>query len=407
MKGANADMSIVSRTELESLVQQSDDLCLSIFMPTHRAGDQIQQDPVRLKNLLGQAEEQLINKGLRAAEAKEFLEPVRALIPAHGFWRHQSDGLAIFHSAGTSRYYRLPIDFDELVVVSERFHIKPLLPLLSGDGRYFLLAVSQGEVRLLQGSRFSISQVDLEDVPRSLEEALKWDDPERQLQWHTGTGAQSDPVQGAGWISVRGAVFHGHGVDPQDEIRHYFHRIDEGIGELLAGEQTPLVLAGVDYLHPIYHEANSYQHLLEEGVIGNPEEESLEELHQQAWDIVAPVFQQDREEATAQYQQLAGTGSTLASADLEEIVPSAYIGRIDTLFVATDVQRWGTFDRESFELHVHQDAEAGDEDLLDFAAVHTLLNDGTVYAVEPENVPGSEPVAAIFRYEMESQLSGG
>jgi|GEM_PF-5717218 hypothetical protein len=47
---------------------------------------------------------------------------------------------------------------------------------------------------------------------------------------------------------------------------------------------------------------------------------------------------------------------------------------------------------------LHSEAELGDEDLLDAAATHTLLNGGTVYAVEPEKVPDQALLAAVFRY---------
>lgn len=47
---------------------------------------------------------------------------------------------------------------------------------------------------------------------------------------------------------------------------------------------------------------------------------------------------------------------------------------------------------------IHQQAEYGDEDLLDFAAVQTLLYGGTVYAVEQRHVPGGTSAAALFRY---------
>jgi hypothetical protein len=47
---------------------------------------------------------------------------------------------------------------------------------------------------------------------------------------------------------------------------------------------------------------------------------------------------------------------------------------------------------------VHEEAEPSDEDLLDFAAAQTLLNSGTVYAIEPEKVPDETLLAAVFRY---------
>jgi hypothetical protein len=161
--------------------------------------------------------------------------------------------------------------------VDERFHIKPLLPLLSGDGHFYVLALSQNEIRLLQGSRDSVAVVDLVDVPESLADALRWDDPERQLQWHTGTGARADG---------RAAIFHGHGVgtdNTKTNILRYFQKVDDGICRILAEDPAPLVLAGVDYLLPIYRSASDYPNLVEGAVTGSPEELSAANLHQAAW----------------------------------------------------------------------------------------------------------------------------
>jgi hypothetical protein len=386
-------MNILSRSDLRTLIGEHRGLCVSIFMPTHRAGTEIQQDPIRLKNLLGKAEEHLLASGLRTLEAKELLGPTQRLLWDGLFWRRQSDGLAMFLSPEEFSYYRLSLDFEELVVVSDRFHIKPLLPLLSGDGRFYALALSQNEVRLLQGTRYSVSEVDLERVPASLAEALRYDDPEKRLQFHTATRTPGGKGQ-------RPAAFHGHGIgnDAKDNILRYFRKVDKDLQELLRDEQAPLVLAGVDYLLPIYREANSYPHLVDEGIEGNPEELSAKDLHKQAWTIVQPCFLKAQREATALYRQLAGAGSEQASDNLKEVVHAAYHGRVETLFVALDVQQWGSFDPGTNKVRLHQKAEPGDEDLLDFAAVQTLLNGGTVFTAELAKVPGEAPLAAVYRY---------
>src|SRR5438552_2635443 len=112
-------MDAFSRDELKNLVASADEgLCVSIFMPTHRAGQEIQQDPIRLKNLLKKAEEGLVQEGLRAAEARELLEKVHPLLIDQFFWRHQDHGLAVFLSPKTFRRYRLPIAVEEKVVVN-------------------------------------------------------------------------------------------------------------------------------------------------------------------------------------------------------------------------------------------------------------------------------------------------
>jgi hypothetical protein len=288
-----------------------------------------------------------------------------------------------------------------LVVVGKRFHIKPLLPLLSGDGRFYVLAISQNEVRLFQGTRYSVSEVELKGAPENLAETLRSDEAGKQIQFHTGT------PRGMG---KRAAIFYGHGggvEDAKDNILRYFREIDRSLHEVLRGEQAPLVLAGVDYLFSIYREANTYQNLVTEGIAGNPERLSAKDLHNKAWVIVQPYFQQAQQDAVGQYRQFAGTKQ--ASNNIREIVPAAYNGRVKLLFVATSLQQWGIFDRNgkakpsvskanTNAVHLHQQAEPGDEELLDFAATETLFNGGIVYAVEPEKVPDGRALAAVFRY---------
>jgi len=384
-------MNTLSRDELKTLVRKQKGPCISIFMPTHRAGAETQQNPIRLRNLLRKAEDRLIASGLRTQEAEALLAPAQEIFGNGLFWRSQKNGLAMFLSSDVFRCYRLPLDFKELLVVTDRFHIKPLLPMLSSDERFYVLALSQNQIRLLQGTRQNISEVDMEGVPKSLAEALQSDVFGKQLRSHTGASV------GGG---DRSAMFHGQGtgteVPKKDNILRYFHQIDKGLYELLRDKQEPLVLAGVDYLFPIYREANSYPHLLDEGVTGNPEGLSAEKLHSQARAIVQPYFQKAQEDAVALYKQSAGTG--LTSSDIKEVAQAAYHGKVGSLFVAVGFQQWGIFDPDSNEVHLHEETKPGDEDLLDFAAIQTFLNGGIVYAVGPEKVPDNAPMAALFRY---------
>jgi len=382
-------MDIITMEEFKTFLARYPGWYVSLFMPTHRRGRETEQDPIRFRNLLREVEERLQDKGLRSPDVREILKPVERLVQEPGFWRHQSDGLAVFFTAEEFHYYRLPLPFEELVVISDHFHRRPLLPFFASDGHFYILALSQNQVRLLEGTRYTVDEIDLESMPTSMADALQYERFDKQLQSHSGTSS------GTG---SRTAMFHGHdiGDEAKDRILRWFQMIDGELPNLLTGGQSPLVLAGVEYLFPLYKEANSYPHLLEEGIPGNPEELTPEELHAQAWPLVQPTFMKAREEATAQYSQLVGSGQT--TADVKEAVLAAHHGQVDILFVAVGVQVWGNFDPDTNTIHVHQDPEPGDDDLLDLAAIQSILNGATVYAVEPEQVPDHAPLAAVFRY---------
>ena len=394
-------MALLSKDELKTLVAQSQPGCVSVYLPTHEAGSQIQQDPIRFKNLMKEAEESLVNQGMRHAEAVEMLKSAYEL-DRQEFWRHQNNGLALFISPDFFRYYRLPIEFEELVVAGDRFHLKPLMPLLTGDGRFYILALNQKQVRLLEGSRDSVREYNLsslEDVPESLSEAiLQFEDTENQTQFETVRAASPSGSPG----SSPGTI-HGQGVDEDNKSKllQFFGSIDSGLKEFFQGDNAPLVLVGVDKLLPIYRQANSYPHLLEEDVPKEPKLMKPEELHEQAWMIVSPYFEQARLDAAERYREFSGNSPNLASHGVQEIVKAAYYQRIDTLFVAKEHHQWGQFDLQNNAVHLHDSEQPESEDLLDFAAVHAMLNGGTVYVVEPDQVPSSSPVAAIFRYPVE------
>jgi hypothetical protein len=381
-------MPLLSQEELKTIIAASHSPAVSIFLPTHRAGPEIQQDRIRLKNLLKQAETQLVKEGTRPTDARELIEPVSALIDDASFWRRQSDGLAIVLAHDVFRVYRLPVVVQELVAVSDRFYVKPLLPLLINDARFYILALSQKSVRLLECSRDHIHEIDLPDMPQGMDGALP-EGPAPQLQRHTL------PIGGR-----NAARFHGHGVGTDDvdviNLNRYFYKVDDGLENVLKHQQAPLILACVGYLAPLYREVTRYPHVLESIVAGNPDGVKNQELHQKAWAIAEPHFRRDRELAAAQYHERMAEGR--ASHTIRDILIAAHQGRVATLFVPVSVQRWGRFDFDRLTCEEHAEEQPGDDDLLELTTVQTLMHGGRVYGVQPDEVPDKQLLAAVYRF---------
>ncbi len=385
-------MDLLNREVVETLMEQrGKGPCISIYFPTLKSGDGTRQNPIRLKNLLADAEERLTSLGVKRAEQKKLLEPAAQLINESIFWTNQSDGMSMFLSPGFFQFYRIPLHVEELVVVTESFHLKPLLSLLMSDNQFYVLALSQKNARLLRGTRDLVEDMDLSAVAQKFEETFLEELPEQYLQFHTGTPRRGD---------TRSAIYYGHGGEIDSVIKErllkYFRFLDKELHSLLQAESSPLVLACVDYLAPLYQEANKYPLLMEDRILGNPENLSAEELHNKAWEIVQPYIQKKRDETIARYHEQKGTGKT--SNNLHEILPGTFHGQIESLFVTVGIQRWGRYDPESNALHLPEEPLPGDEDLLDLAAAQTYLNGGTVYAVSQDLMPDLEPLAALLRW---------
>jgi len=374
--------------QLRSILAESRAPAVSIFMPTHRAGQEIRQDPIRLKNLVRQAEQQLIDEGTRAAEASNLLKPVASLAEDAAFWRHQADGLAVFRSPDVFRTYRVPFPVAEFVAVSDRFYIKPLLPLLINERRFYVLALSQKAVRLLDCTRDGVEPVPLSDVPEDIEQTQP-EGPAAHLRRH------SLPIGGP-----EGGRFHAHGVGTGDvdeiNVERYLRLVEDGLQQRLAREQAPLILACVEYLAPIYRKVSTYRYILEEMVVGNPDGIPDDDLHRKAWPIADRHFQQVRAKAIAEFHE--GVAKGRAGYTLSDVLTAAFQGRIATLFIPLGLRRWGRFDFNRLALEEHDHEEPGDEELLDLATAQTLRQDGKVYGMKPEEIPGGHLSAAVYRY---------
>lgn len=387
-------MNQLSHEDVTRLAGTQADPAVTIYMPLISKSTQQATNRIRLKNLVTKAHTALVEEhGMEPDAAETFMEPVQRLVAHNRFWGEPGQGgLAIFLTADDEHTYRLPLSFEEQAVVSDRFYLKPMLSLLARNGRFYVLALSLGQVNLFEGTQYDMQEVVLgDDVPQNLEEALQWDDPEQRLQWHTSTDS----------VSGRPAVFHGHGVTSDETkkeyVLRYFQRIDAGLQSILRDEEAPLVLAAVDYLLPLYQEANSYEHLLDSALKIDPQSLSTAELHERAWnEILEPYFAQNQEAAATHFQELAETDR--ASADLAEVVRAAHYGQVDVLFAAKDQEQWGAFNEAQNQVVLHDNAGDGNYDLINLAAVQTLLHSGTVYLVEQEDMPQRQAVAAIFRY---------
>src|SRR5690606_19303402 len=200
---------------------------------------------------------------------------------------------------------RLPWEFSEQVRAGSRFYLKPLLPAITSDGRFYLLSLTQSRTRLLQGTRTTLEEVPVDGLPISLPDVLNYDSPEPVSQFHSIYSKIPGPK------NREASVFHGHGGEAaklKNEFDLYCRAVDHLVSDALAEEEAPLVLAGVDVLAPHYKQVNRYPHLIDETVRDNPDLLGAEELRDRAWSLIEQIHQGRRTAALERFAEAHGTG---------------------------------------------------------------------------------------------------
>ena len=145
--------------------------CISLYQPTHRQHPDNAQDTIRFRNLLKQLESTL-GQQYDAEQVRETLKPFEQLGRDRNFWDHRTDGLAIFCSPEFFEIVELQRPVQELLVVADSFHTKPLVRILQSADRYQVLCLSRHDARLYEGNRDALAEVELIDVTASISDVL-------------------------------------------------------------------------------------------------------------------------------------------------------------------------------------------------------------------------------------------
>lgn len=365
--------------------------CVSIYIPTHRA-NQMEKDRITFKNALAdvkrnlQMDKVIPGEAMSERAAEGFLTKAYDLLDNQEFWQNQSDGLAVFISKEHFEYFTVPVDFNHLTYVKTHFYLRPMMPLLNGEDRFFILALSQGEIRFFEGHAHHIYPVKIKDlVPANFAEAMAAEDPDKTLQMHGG----------------KDGIHHGHGLHKDQknwQLEEYCRQVDKGLMEMLHDENAPLIIAAVDELIPIYTDVSTYSNVVDFHISGNPENESPSMLHEKAWAKMKNYFTQNREERKEEF--LAAMQDDKASFAVTEVIPRAINGRVEKLYLDKNAPvLWGMFDKSKNKIEIHEEQQPYSVCLYDLAARKTFEQGGEVVHIDRMESPQfTAETSAIFRY---------
>jgi len=368
-----------NESDLHALASSRGSHRVSLFVPLDRR--EPPRSPLHLKNLMEQAREQLEDE-LGVDATLQLFAPARSLLN----WVTPLKGegtLALFLSP-TGEHGRFLIDetISPRVVVDDAFCIRPLAEA-APPGPFIVLCLSQQQVRAYASTSEGMTEMQLRDLPRNgLDDIPGAEAEHHDLQHHT---------QG-----TRGpAIHHGHRDDTKGEDERLARLCKTTVKALQSSAlpSPPIVVAATERLAAHFRRQSRGLSVVGE-LAGNHENTPLSKLRDEASSLLAE-HQHERVGELGEALQLAiaqGRGAK----DVGDVVVAAFDGRVDTLFIDRDAERWGTLDPAARSVEVHAEPRDGDRELIDMAVHFTLRHGGDVVPYVPlDDRPG---VAAIHRH---------
>ncbi len=361
---------------------------ISLYQPTHRHFPKNKQDLIVFKNLIREIESSL-KQNNKPTFIDSIMEPFYKLEEDSEFWNNTLDGIAILAHQNKCVIYNLHCPVKEFAVVSNSFHIKPLIKAFQSIERYQLLGLSHNSFSLYQGNRYGFSEIEIDsDVPRTLGAVL---------------GKQkTNPLlsQGSFGGTGRPAVYRGQG-DKKDEddkdTEKYFRYVDNYVSVNYSKvSKLPLILVSLKEYHTQFKKLSNNPYLIEEGVDCSYDSLEPEQLQSKVLEVIKSLNQKKTEMIIEAYKK--AEAESMGSSDLQQVAKAAYEGRVETVLLEENRIISGNIDCNTGKIKSGDINDPAIGDILDGLAELVLKKSGTVILVSKDEMPSPTGVAAIYRY---------
>jgi hypothetical protein len=366
---------IPTLAEIRALHQTRADACVSIYVSTTPQTQNIKASRIAFQNLTQAALRQLDAAAFDKRRKAQLEAEIAALAADDAFWSFQAHSLAVLATPDSMHTFRLATAISDKVEVADRFHIKPLLRAIAFPQHAFVLALSENAARLVEVfADLPPSHVRVPDMPRSAADAV-------------GRASVNNLTQGTRIANAEGQTV---------LLRQYARRVDASLRQILAGRETPLILAATEPLGPIFRTISTYPALAAEGISASPDRLSDSELAGAARPVLDRLYAAQVDAARELFQ--TRLGQRRATFDVGETARAATKGAVELLLVDIDHALPGTVDDIDGSVSLALAPSPASYDVIDEIAGRAIVTGAKFLGIRRQDIPDGAPLAATLRY---------
>lgn len=368
------DKEIPTRQAIKRLIESVGGLRGSFYLQVDYTPQDVKKPAIELKNEIKAARGALEKRGVNDNEISSWLSPVQNLAQEPSLLCELPNSMALFIAEDRNVLMKIRQPVQNTLTISNRFFVKPLLPLLNDGGLIHLLVLDRGKTRMYRRGLNGLEPVKVPNMPQSIRQTSAFDDPEVSLQRHSTTSRPGKKGNGG----QPGTMIHGQGGSKEytSKLEHRFnHTVGTAVSKFLSENDQTLVIIGDEHNIGLLEQSlnlNGQRIFRHHANPSNYDENDL-------WELCSGIAQEIASE------HIDETIEHLNSADQEQIITSpeeaaiaASHGLIRRCMVASDHEVIGVNIPEQQETYALNGIRGNDcaHDLLDIVAQETIRHGG-------------------------------
>lgn len=359
---------IMKYADLYELSSKQENIALTMTMNTNpRPNPKNKQDALLLKNMIAEAKKRLLETYAKR-EVDGLLENLEQ-VPSKIDHTKNEYGLAIFISEHIIKIFDLPFAPGNRIKIADRFHTRTLLRKLEQTDHYYILAISQSEVRLLEAYNDKLVQ-EIKDGAFPFKNTVFYKYADNEAKSDAGAADKN--------------------------AQEFFRSVNRQLQSIYDENPMPIILAGTVENIANYHEVVSDKKFVigeVQGNFDNHDGTDIKELIEKTSHVI---------EEYKQFQYLhilddiaQAQNKHLLESDVSSIYTFAKAGQIKTFITQEDYYYPGYIDDTGMLLHESKADGVYIDDAINDIVLTVLKNGGNVIFLPPFYLDEQQALAIL------------
>ena len=362
-------MDTLNYANLKMLAHSRSDIGVSIYMPYNDGAMGNLENPTMLATMLGQAENELHEAGVKPAVISKLFNSAHDLVNNETYWRDKFETLAVFIFKNEFFVFKLPFSYEKTLKVSKYPYLKPMLQDYLTNKRVYVLVLSAGGSKLFKFSKYKYIDITPRALNKSSKELANRFQIERATNFHIKR-------KGGGEKTLEGLISHGHDNTSQlNKLRaeEYARVVAKEVKKVTKNAGPPLIVAGVKsgFMVPTFRSVYSEVNLLDDYIQVETSPLDVNKLRSEVLRVIKKIQSEEVSKSAELASNLLGTGHS--EDNPSRVLEVAQMGLVDVLFVNLE-----------------------DNDIANMAVIETWNRGGEVYFVDG-SVIGDRAILASLR----------